>query len=278
VLRALSIIIATAAIVATGVLGPAAARAAPPGEDDPAGEDPPLLRLELPAVETRVGEEFEARLEVHTREPVGVFAIRIEAAVQAVRLRSWSFGSGIERHIALHGEPPACDVIVYPDGSRLFAVMVMDPPFSSEEYGSEGLVLHFAVESAMPLTACVFYSGDTPDYEPGEDIISVVSRIGAERRCAPVRIAPPPAIRRGDANGDAARSIADPILTLNHLFLGGRAPSCADAADADDDGLVNLTDCVLVLNVLFHGTRPPWGACGADRTADALPACRESSC
>jgi hypothetical protein len=246
-------------------------------QDDPEPASAPLL-LDLPAVTTHVGEEFEARLEAHTETPLRVFALRVEAAPAQVRLRSWSFGLGLRNHIALHGEPPACDIIIYPDGSRMFAVMVMDPPFSSREYGSECFVLRFSVEAERPAATCILYSGDTPDYEPGDDLLSVMSRMGPERSCAPVFIAGAPSIRRGDADGDARRGITDAIRILNYLFLEARDLDCADAADANDDGLVNVTDCVLLLGTLFLGSEPPWTDCSADRTQDSLPACGRPSC
>jgi len=186
-------------------------------EPGPAGKS---LRLELPTVTTRVGEQFEVRLHAHTGTPLRIFALRVEAAPAQVRLRSWSFGEGLLNHITLHGEPPACDIVVYPDGSRMFAVMAMDPPFSSQDYGSECFVLRFNVEAESPGTTCILYSGDTPDYEPGDDLLTVISRLSPERRCAPVLITGAPAIRRGDADGDARRSITDAIHILDYLFLG----------------------------------------------------------
>jgi hypothetical protein len=180
--------------------------------------------------------------------------------------------------VALHGEPPACDIVVYPDGSRMFAVMVMDPPFSSRAYGSECLVLRFSVEAERPGMTCVLYSGDTPDYEPGDDLLTVIGRMSPERRCAPVLIAGGLAIRRGDADGDSRRTISDAIRILGHLFLDAPEPDCADAADANDDGRVDVTDGVFLLGVLFLGTDPPWTDCGLDRTADSLPECGGPSC
>ena len=41
---------------------------------------------------------------------------------------------------------------------------------------------------------------------------------------------------RGDATADGNLNLTDAVFTLNHLFLGGPAPDCADAADADDNG------------------------------------------
>jgi hypothetical protein len=244
-------------------------------EPGPAGKS---LRLELPTVTTRVGEQFEVRLQAHTGTPLSVFALRVEAAPAQVRLRSWSFGEGLLNHIAEHGEPPACDIVVYPDGSRMFAVMVMDPPFSSQDHGSECFVLRFQVEAESPGMTCILYSGDTPDYEPGDDLLTVISRMTPERRCAPVVIAGGLTIRRGDADGDTRRTITDAIHILDHLFLGAPEPDCADASDANDDGLVNVSDGVFLLGVLFLGTDPPWMDCGPDRTTDSLPECSGPSC
>ena len=245
---------------------------------DAPGPTNAAIKLDLPAVRTRVGEEFKARVQIHTEAPVSVFALRLEVAPQQVRIRSWSFGEGLERHIALHGEPPACDIIVYPDQSRMFAVMVMDPPFSSQEYGSDGFAVDFTVETPAPSITCILYSGETPDYEPGDDLLALISRLGAARRCAPVTILDSPRLRRGDADGDGGLSLTDAVRVLEFLFLGRRELECADAADSNDDGTVSLSDCVLVLSVLFQGAAPPWTTCSSDRTEDALPDCEGSTC
>jgi hypothetical protein len=229
-------------------------------------------------VTTRIDERFEARVQVHTKAPVKVFAIRLETAREQVRIRSWSLGRAMERHIALHGPPPGCDIIVYPEQNRMFAVMVMDPPFSSEEYGTDCLAVEFSVEAAAPSVTCVLYAGETPDYEPGDDLSALFSRLAPARRCAPIIIQDSPAFRRGDVDGDGRVDLSDAVGILEFLFQGRREPACADAVDADDDGAVNLSDCLLVLSALFRGTAPPWTDCRSDRTADALPACAGPSC
>jgi hypothetical protein len=79
---------------------------------------------------------------------------------------------------------------------------------------------------------------------------------------------------RGDANADETLDISDPIHLLAHLFLGGRAPACADAADANDDGRLDISDAVTALDYLFRGAGllppPVFPACGQDPTHDAL--------
>lgn len=78
---------------------------------------------------------------------------------------------------------------------------------------------------------------------------------------------------RGDFDGSRSTSITDAVLILAHLFQGGAAPPCADAADANDGGTIDLTDAVYLLEHLFTGgPKPPapYPNLGVDPTADAL--------
>jgi hypothetical protein len=52
---------------------------------------------------------------------------------------------------------------------------------------------------------------------------------------------------RGDANGDGALDIADPVATLGFLFLGDAVPGCLEAANTNDDGEVDISDAVHTL-------------------------------
>lgn len=84
-------------------------------------------------------------------------------------------------------------------------------------------------------------------------------------------------LRRGDSDANGDTNLTDAVYVLNHLFLGGPAPECPDAADANDSGDLNLTDAVYTLNWLFLGGAPPPspgpGECGLDPTRDELIAC-----
>jgi hypothetical protein len=83
---------------------------------------------------------------------------------------------------------------------------------------------------------------------------------------------------RGDSNADGKVNFSDPIHILNHLFLGGDEPACADAADADDDGRLTIGDAVQPLNYLFLGTglpSPTFGKCGPDKTPLDRVSCAE---
>ena len=79
--------------------------------------------------------------------------------------------------------------------------------------------------------------------------------------------------QRGNADNAGAVDIGDGVFVLNFLFLGGRAPVCADAADSDDSGFLDINDGVSLFNFLFLGGSPPptpFPDCGADPTDDAL--------
>jgi CotH protein/lamin tail-like protein len=79
--------------------------------------------------------------------------------------------------------------------------------------------------------------------------------------------------RRGDANADGQRDIADAIHILFFLFGGGADLACSKSADVDDSGALDLTDPVALLDFLFlEGAQPaePFAACGPDPTADEL--------
>jgi len=78
---------------------------------------------------------------------------------------------------------------------------------------------------------------------------------------------------RGDATGEGAVDISDPVATLNYLFLGAERRACEDALDANDDGAVDIGDAIFALGHLFLGTEampPPYPFAGGDRTDDAL--------
>lgn len=80
------------------------------------------------------------------------------------------------------------------------------------------------------------------------------SSSGARRRLAP-----------GDATADGAIQPADAVVTLEHLFAGGPAPSCLAAADSNSDGRLGISDAIYTLGFLFRGgppPGPPFPSCG----------------
>ena len=62
---------------------------------------------------------------------------------------------------------------------------------------------------------------------------------------------------RGDANGDGAFDIGDPVYILRFLFSNGGDGDCLDALDVNDDGQINVADAVSALAFLFGEGPPP---------------------
>ena len=88
---------------------------------------------------------------------------------------------------------------------------------------------------------------------------------------------------RGDSNRDGVRNIADPIHTINFLFVAGTAPHCLDSADINDDGFVDLADVVYQLSFIGILTAAPISfpepnSCGIDPSADSLDCVSYSPC
>ena len=109
---------------------------------------------------------------------------------------------------------------------------------------------------------------------------SVFKQFVADIPIEPPEVTP---FRRGDADGNGVANLTDAVRLLGHLFSGGPAPGCPDAADVDDDGTLSLTDAVFTLNWLFRpGTDAPLPpgptTCGADPNADDLDSCQYDGC
>lgn len=82
--------------------------------------------------------------------------------------------------------------------------------------------------------------------------------------------------QRGNANALFGIDLADGIFILMHLFSGGPAPPCPDAADFDDDGTLGLADGIGLLTFLFSGgpgPAYPFPGFGLDPTPDSLGPC-----
>jgi len=88
--------------------------------------------------------------------------------------------------------------------------------------------------------------------------------------------------RRGDSTADGPIDITDAVYILSHLFLGGEAPRCPDAADSNDDGVLDISDPLSMLGFLFlGGAAPPAPGprdCGPDPSADGLGTCAYAGC
>ncbi|MGA1778880.1 MAG: FG-GAP-like repeat-containing protein [Planctomycetota bacterium] len=72
---------------------------------------------------------------------------------------------------------------------------------------------------------------------------------------------------RGDANGDGAFDLGDPIAVLAYLFQGAGTLACESAADINGDGTINISDPIYSLAYAFGGGAPPpapFPACAAE--------------
>jgi hypothetical protein len=75
---------------------------------------------------------------------------------------------------------------------------------------------------------------------------------------------------RGDSNRDDTVSLGDVATEINYIFHNGII-NCLDAADANDDGFVNLADPIYTIQYLFLGgpqVRSPFPDCGFDPSGD----------
>ncbi|MGB1661190.1 MAG: hypothetical protein ACPHP7_09535 [Planctomycetota bacterium] len=130
---------------------------------------------------------------------------------------------------------------------------------------------------------------DFSDQLGDPQILLVASVIGQDQFLVPfsglitVFEEPPPptgpSFVRGDANGDGALDISDPVRIGVYVARGVNQLACLAAGDVDDDGLIQLSDVVLLLTYLFSdGAAPaaPYPDCGADPTTDLE--CLNSPC
>lgn len=88
-----------------------------------------------------------------------------------------------------------------------------------------------------------------------EEIASGASR-DCNRNGIPDECERPP-FHRGDLVADGRINVTDPISLFSHLFQGGEAPSCREAADANNDARVDVTDGIALIQHLFLAGEPP---------------------
>ncbi|MBN1417670.1 MAG: S8 family serine peptidase [Planctomycetes bacterium] len=85
---------------------------------------------------------------------------------------------------------------------------------------------------------------------------------------------------RGDANGDGAINLGDPVYLLLFLFAEG-PEGCRGAMDVNDDESLDIGDPIVLFSYLFAGGRAPqlpFPYCGLDPTGDPLPCERYAPC
>ena len=87
--------------------------------------------------------------------------------------------------------------------------------------------------------------------------------------------------RRADANHDGSVDMGDAVFLLFHLFVDRQFTTCEKAFDGDDSGVVDLGDVLVTLNFLFLGGKAPaapFAECGVDPQFDFLTCESHGSC
>lgn len=186
------------------------------------------------------------------------------------------FGPGMENQVIANGEPPECDVVIFPTAIDLYLELL--GTYSSDELGFQFLFVEYEVNSLQPAVTTVNYTLDCAF--PGGTLGGDPAFWTQVSSSADIHVyqAPPPGAPfiRGDANNDGTHDIADPVVVLNVLFAGGFLPHCLDAADANDDGSLDIGDSILLLQMLFSDVLPLSGNCEIDATPDSFIPCSPS--
>ncbi len=84
---------------------------------------------------------------------------------------------------------------------------------------------------------------------------------------------------RGDADCNGVIDLTDAVFMLNHMFLAGPTPCCADAVDANADRARDISDPIFLLNFMFLGGSPPeapFPSCSTGENTDGD--CARSAC
>ena len=239
------------------------------GDKDDDGESPtPVVSMEIPDVVTELGGTFELPIRIDSNVPLGNIDVHVENDPSKLRIVDWAPGAGLLAYVTAHGDPPECDIIIFPDGRGVMSIMIMDEPYSVSTYGNEWLILHYEVVTEEAGTETI--TGRNPALpKPVEASVEIHGNV----------LSQVDRFVRGDVNGDTQSDITDAVFTLSHLFLQNyRDIPCLDAADFNDDGLVTLTDPVQLINDLFMNNTPVQEDCQTDESADSLPECTESTC
>ncbi len=150
--------------------------------------------------------------------------------------------------------------------------------------GSSNLTVSLSYGSGLFAAPLNFSSGPDPvsvlaldlDEDGQEDLIAA-NKLAGTLTVLLNRTHPDGNFLRGDADGDAVRTIADAVRILTALFGPISIPlQCPDAGDLNDDGVLGIADPIVLLGYLFAGNPappPPGPDCAVDPTVDPLPPC-----
>lgn len=182
-----------------------------------------------------------------------------------------------------NAEPPRLDN----DGAVSAVVLSFVEPITLPREG-EAMILRLRAEAEVPASGCSEVGIELEDGRQGngQPVVNIVTFGGNSRRddggeadndrdgpenCT-IQVCTGTFLR-GDCDATGQINLTDAVFALNHLFLGGDAPSCFKACDPNDDAVLNLTDPIFLLNYLFLGGRPPMApfpTCGSDPTPDDM--------
>lgn len=229
---------------------------------NPGGPAGPVDQVTLGSPWCQSGETVAVSVGLETTAPISLFVMILDGVdpenLDPVYVEP---GVALNNYMNVHGEPPQCDIIIYPDSVAVVIDFVV--PFSSADFGTDWLRMDF----------------DVTTVEPGPYVLvaSAVTSNSASVATSIVTVSDAPRILRGDSNLDGSVQLADAIQVINSLFTAGAPLVCPDAVDLDDDGTITLGDGILLLQQLFGGSSVDH-ECDFDRTPDLLADCLWSSC
>ena len=225
------------------------------------------INATIPDVTVPPSSPFELQLLLDDPTPIPGFMFVADTDPMFVQFLSVTQGDGTLEYLNVNGQPPQCDLIA--DPMSVFGFMMYGIPYESSVYGTELLVIT-AVSPPLEGTYTINFMFEAMGMGSASGEVTIT--VG--------ETAPPEEdkFERGDVNNDGACNLGDPIALLGHLFAGGAAPNCYDAADVDDDGNVGIADAVNLLAAVFGTGFEMDETCKADLTEDDLGACDRGSC
>lgn len=191
---------------------------------------------------------------------------------------SITYGPGLDDQVNSNGEPPICDVVVFPSVIDLY--LELQGNYTSGEFGYQFLYVNFAVVGGADTITDINYTldvataGGTIGGDPS--LWTELSSTAVVHIATTLPTSEP--FLRGDANGDGVVDIGDPIRILGMLFSTDGPLICSDAGDMNDDGNLNIADPVGMLSQLFSMGEFSLGACTFDPTLDSLVPCSVPTC
>lgn len=209
-----------------------------------------------------VGQSFSLPIMIETDDPVTWLGLFVNNDPSQCEPTIFEPGAGVLGYEAQHGSVP-CDVGISPD--HVFISMGgFFPPYDSDVYGSELIVLEYQITAAEPGTTTV-------------EILDAYTMLPAATVTVTI-VDEASRFVRGDLDGDSSCTVADVINLLQLTFVAGETTDCWDSADVDDNGSIDIADTVRLLQELFGEPSTLMEPCNLDETSDTLPECERTDC